>query len=140
MADYTTHLDAFRTFLLKIHTAATTKHIGEATKIEDVLDASSQRMFVSKPEIMGSDGDDFYWERYKIEIQETSEANFVTVMNNIFIGIRKFNKRTAISGFTYASAPTMCHMKFVRAEEAIFKKKKSRWDGVIWMDVEWSTS
>lgn len=139
MADYTTDLDCVRTFLMKVHTAATTKHINEAADITNILDASQQRMHVKQPELVGSDGDDFYWKRYKIEIEESSEANLITALNNIFIGIRKFNKRTAITGFTYASASTMCHMKFVRSDEIVAIENRI-WKCNLWIDVEWSTS
>ena len=141
MADYTTELDCVRTFLLKVHTAATTRHAPvEASKISNILDASSQRMLVHPPELIGSDGDDFYWKRYMIEIEEVGEAGLMTAINNIIIGIRKFNKRTAITGFTYASAPTMCHVKYVNSDKVEVKTKGSIWKCKIWIDVEWSTS
>ena len=95
-------------------------------------------MFVNYPEIVGSRGDDFYWKRYKIEISESSLANIETAINNIIIGIRKFNKRTAITGFTYASASTMCHMKYANSDEA--EQMSGVWKCNIWIDVEWSTS
>ena len=141
MADYTTELDCVRTFLLKVHTAATTKHYPvEAGKLSNIVDATNQKMLVHPPELIGSDGDDFYWKRYKIEISETSEANLMTAINNIIIGIRKFNKRTAITGFTYASAPTMCHVKFARSNLIEAKNRNDSWKCDLWIDVEWSTS
>lgn len=138
MADYTTQLDCIRTFLLKIHTVAAVKHAAEAGAIHKILDASNQKMFVHYPELMASDGDDFYWKRYKIEIHESSEANLDTVINNIMIGIKKFNKRTAIGGFVYASAPTMCHMRYVNSSKA--EQIKGIWKCNVWIDIEWSTS
>ena len=140
MADYTTQLDCVRTFLLKIHTVATTKHFpAEAGKISDIVDVTFQRMLVHPPELMSVDGD-FYWKRYKIEIEETSEANLMAAINNIIIGIRKFNKRTTITGFTYASAPTMCHMKLANSTLVKAKSKSGNWKCEVWLDVEWSTS
>lgn len=138
MGDYTTQLDCVRTFLLKVHTAATTKHADEIGAVHKILDASNQKIFVNYPEIIGSDGDDFYWKRYKLEIEETSEANLNTALDNILIGIRKFNKRTAITGFTYASATTMCHIKYINSKQA--EHIKGIWKCELWLDVEWSTS
>lgn len=140
MADYTTELDCVRTFLLKVHTVATTKHAPvEASQISHVLDASSQRMLVHPPELMSVDGD-FYWKRYRIELEEVAEAGLMTAINNIIIGIRKFNKRTAISEFVYASAPTMCNIKYVNSGEVKVRTKRSIWKCEIWIDVRWSTS
>ena len=90
-------------------------------------------------ELMGLDADDFYWKRYKVQISETSEANLITALNNIIIGIRKFNKRTAITGFTYASAATMCHIKLANST-LDDKNKNKRWACDISLDIEWSTS
>lgn len=137
MADYTTQLDCLRTFLLKVHTVATTKHINEISSLENIVDASFQKMFINHPEMMGVNGN-FYTKRYKIEIQETSEANLETSIDNILIGIDKFNKRTAITGFAYGSAPTMCHMKYVNSNEA--EHNKSIWKCEIWLDIKWSTN
>ena len=140
MAGYTTELDCVRTFLLAVHTVATTKHKPvEVSKISDILDASSQRMAVNPPELMSVDGD-FYWKRYMIEIEEVGEAGLMTAINNIIIGIRKFNRRAAITGFTYASAPTMCHMKYVNSSEPEIYTKRSVWKCEVWIDVQWSTS
>ena len=138
MAEYTTELDCVRTFLLKVHTAATTKHYPEEVGILKNI-ADTQRMLVNPPELISSDGD-FYWKRYKVQVSESSEANLSTAINNIIIGIRKFNKRTAITGFTYASASTMCHMKMANSGPTTAKAKNARWDCEIWLDVEWSTS
>ena len=140
MADYTTELDCVRTFLLKVHTVATTKHYPvEASVLSKIVDATFQRMLVHPPEILSVDVD-FYWKRYKVEIEESSEANLMTAINNIIIGIRKFNMRAAITGFTYASASTMCHMSFANGELAVAKTINSTWKCVIYLDVEWSTS
>lgn len=138
MAAYTTQLDCVRTFLLKVHTAATTEHAAEASSIHKIIDASNQKMFVNYPELMGVDND-FYWKRYEIEIYEISDADIETAINNIIIGIREFNKRTAIDGFVYASASTMCHMKYVNSNE-VKHNSKGIWKCEIWIDVEWSTS
>jgi len=140
MADYTTELDCVRTFLLKVHTVATTKHSPvEASKLSGITDASFQRMLVHPPELMSVDVD-FYWKRYKIEIEEVGEAGLMTAINNIIIGIRKFNRRTAIGGWVYASAPKMCHMKYANSDLVKAKSKSGNWKCNVWIDVEWCTS
>ena len=140
MAGYTTELDCVRTFLLKVHTVATTEHAPvEASKLSDVLDATSQRMLVHPPELMSVDGS-FYIKRYRVEIEEVAEAGLMTAINNIIIGIRKFNRRAAITDFVYASASTMCHMKYVNSGEPEVYTKRSVWKCEVWIDVQWSTS
>lgn len=138
MAD-DSELDYLRTFLACVHTAATVKHLFETGKSTNTAD--TQKMLVYPPELIGSDGDDFYWKRYLIKITEISEANLSTALNNIFIGIKKFNKRTAITSFTRPA--TMCHIRFANANRSHFTKKSAAagiWSQDIWLDVEWSTS
>ena len=77
MAAYTTELDCVRTFLLKVHTVATTKHSPvEASGLSGIVDASYQKMLVFPPELMSVDGD-FYIKRYKIEIEEVGEIGLM---------------------------------------------------------------
>lgn len=129
-------LDYIVTFLGKVHTAATVGQIETYGNLG--LIADTQKMFVLPGELIGSDGDDFYWKRYKIQISETSEANLMTAINNIFIGIRKFNKRTAITAYTRPA--TMCHIRFANSTKAYYNAKTKRWDVDIFIDIEWSTS
>lgn len=103
-----------------------------------MLIADTQKMLVMPGELIGSDGDDFYWKRYKVQISETTEATLTTALNNIFIGIRKFNKRTAIASFTRPA--TMCHMRFANSTKAFCNIETKRWDCDIFLDIEWSTS
>jgi hypothetical protein len=141
MADYTTELDCVRTFLLAVHTVATTKHSPvEATNLSGITDASFQRILVHPPELMGSDGAGFCWKRFKIEIEEVGEVGLMTAINNILIGIDKFNRRAAITGWVYASAPKMCHLKYANGSQVEGIVKSNNWQCVIWLDVEWSTS
>lgn len=141
MASYTTELDCVRTFLLAVHVAATTEHYpAESGKIENIISGTDQKMLVFPPELIGSDGDDFYWKRYKVEISETSEATMMIALNKIIIGIRDFNKRATITGFTYASAPTMCHVRLAKSSIVKAYRKSTKWNCDLWLDVEWSTS
>ena len=129
-------LDYIRTFLNCVHTAATTKHIQEVGNL--LMVADTQKMLLFPPEILGSDGDDFMWKRYMVKVSETSEANLTTAINNILIGIKKFNKRIAITSFTRPT--TMCHMKWSNSNKAYFNFKSKRFELDIWIDIEWSTS
>ena len=138
MADYTTEMDCVRTFLLKVHTAATTKHFTEIKNISLISD--DKRILVLPPEPIGSDGDDFYWMRFGLLLSEPGEATMTTALNNILIGIKKFNKRAAITGWVYASAPKMCHMKYANGNAAHEDPISKRWDRKISIDVEFSTS
>lgn len=96
-------------------------------------------MLVHPPELLSVDGD-FYWKRYEVEIEEVGEVGLMTAINNIIIGIRKFNRRAAITGFTYASASTMCHISFANSSQIEAKSVSDHWECVIWIDVQWSTS
>ena len=137
MADYTTEMDMIRTFLLKVHTVATTKHYTEERIIKKIAD--TQKMLVLPGELLSVDGN-FYWKRYKVQISEVNEAGLMTAIKNIIIGIVKFNKRIAIAGFTYASASTMCHMKFVYSNKNYEDSVSKRWATDIYIDIEWSSS
>jgi len=140
MASYTTELDCVRTFLLAVHTTATTEHYpAEAGKVINIVDASFEKMLVYPPELIGSGGDDFYWKRYKLEIEVPTEALMMSAINNIIIGIRKFNKRTTIAAFVYASAPTMCHLKLGKGS-LVDALANGKWRCDLWLDVQWSTS
>ena len=135
----TTHLEDIRTFLGKVHTAATAKHVGEhGTKIDSIVDATFQRILVFPGELIGHDL--FYTERYLVQLSETSEANLITAFNNIIDGIKKFNRRQAITSWVYASYPTMCHIRFANGKKAFKNFSTKRWYRDIFIDIEWSTS
>ena len=135
----TTHLEDIRTFLGKVHTVATAKHVGEhGDVIDKIVDASFQRILVYTGEPISSNFK-FYTERYKVGISETSEANLIVAFNNIIDGIEKHNNREAITGWVYASYPTLCSFEFVYGMEAE-KARTDRWYINIFIDVVWSTS
>ena len=135
----TTHLDDIRTFLGKVHTVATVKHIGEHSEsVDKIADASFQKIKVFAGELIGSRFS-LYTERHTVRIAETSEANLIVAFNNILIGIEKHNTRQAITGWVYASYPTLCYINFVNGMEAE-KFRTNRWYRNIFIDVTWSTS
>lgn len=124
----------------KVHTAATAKHVGEhGTKIDSIVDATFQRILVFPGILIGQDNN-FYTERYLVQLSESSEANLTTALKNIIDGIIKFNKRAAITSWTYASYPTLCHMRLANGKQSFKNFSTSRWYKDIFIDIEWSTS
>lgn len=128
-------LDYIRTFLGKIHTAATVKQIQEAGNLTYIND--TQRMLVLPGELIAVFFN-WYIKRYKVQISETSEANLTTAINNIIIGIEKLNRRETITAYTRPS--TLIHCKLVNSNKAFFNATSQRWDCDIFLDFEWSTS
>ena len=134
MAD-DSELDYLRTFLGKVHTGATANSLSEKRNISQIAD--TQRMLIFPPEIMGSVGEDFVWKRYKVQVSEPTEAGMTTAINNVLIGIKKINKRTAITDFTRPSS--LCHMKWANSTKAFEDPYTKRWGCSFMLDVEWST-
>lgn len=135
-----TNLDDIRTFLGKVHTAATAKHVGEhGTQIDSIVDATYQRILVFPGELLGTD-ESFYTERYLVQLSESSEANLTTALKNIIDGIIKLNKGQAITGWVYASYPTLCHIKLSNGKQSFKNFNTNRWYKDIYLDIEWSTS
>ena len=129
-------LDYIRTFLGKVHTAATAKQKEETGKIALIVD--TQRIYVLPGELIAPTSSYTYTKRYKVQISETSEANLTTAINNFMIGIFKFNTRQAIAAYTRPS--TMLHIELRNGSETKVNKKRARWDCEIILDIEWSTS
>ena len=136
----TTNLEDVRTFLGKVHTAATAKHVGEhGTKIDTIVDATFQRILVFPGEIIGQDFN-HYTERYLVQLSETSEANLIIALNKIIDGIEDFNTRQAIGGWVYASYPTLCSINFANGKQSFKNFSTKRWYKDIMLDFTWSTS
>lgn len=134
MAD-DSELDYVRTFLGKIHTAATVKHISETGNLGNIAD--TQRMLLYPPEIIAVYATRVV-KRYLVKISETSEANLTTAINNIQIGVEKCNRREAITDFTKPS--TWCYCEIANGGKAYTNLKTGRFDQDIWIDVEWATA
>lgn len=128
-------LDYVRTFLGKVHTAATAKHKDETGKL--ALIADTQRILVFPGELIGT-LDYIYQKRFKVQVSETSEANLTTALNNIINGIYKFNTRQTISGYTRPSS--MIHILLREAGETKNNKKSGRWSCEIKLDIDWSVN
>jgi len=128
-------LDHVRTFLGKVHTAATVKHIEEAGDIIKIVDATFQRMLVYPPEIIGIYSTRVE-KRYLVKVSETSEANLTTAINNIQIGIEKANRRETITAWTKPAS--WCYIKFINSNKAFYNFKNKRYELDIYLDIEWS--
>lgn len=128
-------LDYIRTFLGKVHTAATAKQKEETGRLG--LIADTQRLLIFPGELITSDSYT-YKKRYKVQVSETSEANLTTALNNIIDGIYKFNTQQTITSYTRPT--TMLHIKLRDSTLNKFNKKSTRWNCEINLDILWSTS
>lgn len=130
-------LDYVRTFLLKVHTVATTEHFPmERGKVEEVPDATYQKMLVHPPEIVGFNISRTI-KRYKVEISETSEANLTTAIKNIQLGCEKANLWVAITGWTRPS--DWCYVSIARSEQVKIIPGNGRAKQTIYLDIIWSS-
>jgi hypothetical protein len=129
-------LDYVRTFLGKVHTAATVKHKNEAGRVQ--LIADTNRIFVEPLDLIGVTRFGFYTKRFKVTLSEASEADLTTALNNIIDGIELLNRRATISEYTRPT--TLCNARIAHGEKLTFNKKSQRWDIIIYIDFEWSTS
>ena len=132
MAD-DSELDYLRTFLGKVHTAATVKHLEEAGRLLEIND--TQKMLVFPPEIIAVN-ETMITKRYLVKISESSEANLTTALNNIQIGIRKANTWQTITAWTRPS--TWCNVFIANSTKAFFNTKTKRYDVDLYIDIIWS--
>jgi len=128
-------LDYLRTFLGKVHTAATVNHIEEVSSIRKIADA--ERMLVHTGTVMKEERYEITL-RYKVDIEADTEINLSTALNNIAIGIRKLNSWTAITAYTRES--TLHHIDNVNGGEAKFNGKNKKWTQTIELQVVWGLS
>jgi len=126
------NLDWIRTFIGKVHIAATVKHEGEVKDITKIDDP--QRILIhngiSVAQFLNS-----YENRHEIEIEDTSETGLTSGLNNIINGINKLNDRKEISGYT--KPPTLNRIEFVPRGEV--ENTTKCWRKVIEIDVKWET-
>jgi len=133
MAD-DSELDYIRTFLGKVHTVATVKHVGEIGRLREIAD--TQRILVNQGELMSIDSFHLISKRYKLEIEETSEANLTIALNNILEGIKKFNYRETITDYTRETS--MNNLILWNQSSLISKKLGTQWKINIDLIVQWS--
>ncbi|MCP4550880.1 MAG: hypothetical protein GY834_02315 [Bacteroidetes bacterium] len=134
MAD-DSELDYIRTFLLRIHTVTTPKHITEARAIKLINDTS--KMIVGAPEIMGTYLD-IITKRYKVDVYEASEPLLMTAINNIVDGINKLNIREDITSFTRPGI--LLNGRFISGTIAKESGRTKVWKQQITLEFEWCTS
>lgn len=126
-------LDYIRTFLMKVHTATTAKHLEEAGNLMLIND--TQRMLVFPPEALGM-SETRITKRYLVKISESSEANLTTALNNIQLGCLKANRRETITAWTRPS--TWCYVTIANSTKAFLNIKTKRYDIDLFLDIEWS--
>jgi c-di-AMP phosphodiesterase-like protein len=126
-------LDYIRTFLGKVHTAATAMQIEEAGNLALIND--TQRMLVFPGEIL-SVSSTRITKRYLVKVSETGEATLTTAINNIQIGILKANRRQTITAWTKPAS--WCTIRFANSNKQFYNLKTKRWDCDIYLDIEWS--
>jgi len=135
MAD-TTELDYIRTFISKVCTSNTVKHIVEnGNDINNIL--GKQKILIKHGELLETFSNR-YLKRFPILINEPSEVLLITTLNNLIDGIQKLQKRQTISGYTKPS--TLVYIKFVTSNRGSINFKTKRWNIQVFLDVEFTTS
>jgi len=133
-----TQLDDVRTFLLRVCTASTPKHVVEhGNNVHTIIDVTKQKLLVKQGELIGTDNN-VYTKRYKILSSQPTEALLTTTINNLIDGINKLNLRQAIASYTRPS--TLIWMELVSVNEGKVNFKNSNWDNQIILDVSYTTS
>ena len=132
MAD-DSELDYVRTFLNKVHTVMTFKSFSEARVITAIND--TQRGLVYPPELMSAT-DNYTIKRFDVLLSETTEANLTTAISNILLGIKKLNRREAIT--TYTRPAALCNIKLMKGTKAFEQGTTKRWNQTITLDIMWS--
>jgi len=128
-------LDYIRTFLLKVHTAATTKQKEEQPRLSKIAD--TERMLVNEGEVLKT-SDYSVTKRYKVDIEADSEANLSAAINNIVIGIRKLEAWQTITAYTRPAS--LYHIIFRNANKAQLFGKRGTWTQTIELEVEWGVA
>lgn len=133
-----TELDYIRTFISKVCTLSTVKHIVEnGENISNIDDASFQRILVKQGELM-STSSNRYLKRFKVLISQPSELLLMGEINNLIDGIQKFQKRLAITDYSYVS--TFTWIELVSCNEGKINFKTGRWDNQLILDAKFTTS
>ena len=132
MAD-DSELDYVRTFLGAVHTAMTFKSFSE-TKVITAID-DTQRGLVYPPELMSAT-DNYTIKRFDVLLSETNEANLTTAISNILAGIKKLNRREAITSYTRPAV--LCNIKLMKGTKAWEHSTTKRWNQTIILDIMWS--
>ena len=129
-------LDYIAAFTTRIHTVATSSTYDITPYIDDIVDATEQKILVYPGEYLGSFGD-YYTTRHLVKISETSAVNLKTALNNIQIGIGKLNRREAITSYTRET--TLIYCKFAYTNKP-FKITSGKWYIDLYLDFTWTTS
>ncbi len=137
MAD-STELDYIRTFISKVCTASTVKHIVEhGDNVHNISDDGKQQILVKQGELLETYSN-VYVKRFKVLLSQPSETLLITTLNNLIDGINKLNKRLAITSYTKPSV--LIHIELISCNEGKFIFKTKRWNNQLILDVKFTTS
>ena len=133
-----TELDYLRTFISKVCTLSTVKHVVEnGADINQIVDASKQRILVKQGEEILSISNR-YIKRFKILISQPTEVLMMDTIRNLIDCIKDHNLRLAFGSYTYE--PTLVFIEFISGNVGSINYKTSRWDNQIILDVTFLTS
>lgn len=122
------HLDTFiteATTNVIVETFLTSRKVSKLT--------TAKKALIEPGELLSVDGA-FFKKRYKIKLQMDTEANMMTVINEIIDGTIAYNRRDG----TLTEVSIMCNISFVYTNKAFIIN--NIWKQDIYLDVEWSTS
>jgi hypothetical protein len=132
MAD-DSELDYIRTFVGEAMTGYTIKHYSEVRNLHFIND--TQRGLVYPGELL-TVNEVYYEKRYKLKLEDTTEAALNTGMKNLISGIRKYNRR--IAGVTQVASMSVIHISSGNQAYEVGSNKK--WNMDIMLDITWSVA
>jgi hypothetical protein len=132
MAD-DSELDYIRTFVGEAMTGYTIKHYSEIRNLHLIND--TQRGLVYPGELLTVD-EVYYEKRYKLKLEDTTEAALNTGMKNLISGIRKYNRR--IAGVTQVAS--MSVIRISSGNQAYEVGSNKKWNMDIMLDITWSVA
>lgn len=127
-----TQLDEVKIFIDTIDATTSINHAGNKGSIKDV--GAGNKIFVHEPEIANFDTYlKKYIHRYELELLFDTEANLTTAINALITNINKFERRTAIAGYTKPSS--LYHIYLVNVG-SMYKGTKN-WNCNLAIEFEW---
>jgi hypothetical protein len=131
MAD-DSELDYIRTFVGEVMTGYTIKQYSEVKNISNIGD--TQRGLVYPGEIL-SVNEVYFVSRYKLKLQDTTEAALTTGIKLLITGTKTYNRRQ--TGPTQVAS--MTHIVVNSGNKAYEVGTTKKWNQDLFLDVVWST-
>jgi hypothetical protein len=131
MAD-DSELDYIRTFVGEVMTGYTIKQYSEVKNISNIGD--TQRGLVYPGEIL-SVSEVYFVSRYKLKLQDTTEAALTAGIKLLITGTKTYNRRQA--GVTQVAS--MTHIVVNSGNKAYEVGTTKKWNQDLFLDVVWST-